>query len=160
MSISNRITRTALLLALALAVQQFKIQWLTGPAINAILILTIAYVDIYSAATIGLITPVLALVNGIMPLAIVAPFIMISNVVYVIFFNWQFRKNIFVAISLAAIAKFIVLGFAVNFIIDVPTKVGYMLSTPQLFTAVTGGIIASIIIKYLPLENAATKSNK
>lgn len=157
MSIANRITRTALLLALALAVQQFKIQWLTGPAINAILILSIVYVDVYSAAIIGSITPVLALINGIMPLALVVPFIIAANIVYVFFFNWQYKRNIFVAISISAMAKYVFLALAVNFIIDIPPKVAYALSTPQLFTAVLGGIIASIIIRYLPLDNVFSK---
>ena len=64
-----------------------------------------------------------------------------------------------VTISMAAIVKFLVLTIAVKFIISVPPGVAYALSTPQLFTAVTGGIIATIIIRYLPLENALDKSD-
>jgi hypothetical protein len=158
MSLSNKITRIALLLALALTVQQLKIQWLTGPAINAILLLAAAYTNIYSASILGMITPIMALLFGIMPIAVVVPFIMISNVLYIVVYKWQYSKNYFVAISTASIAKFLVLTTAVKFIISVPPGVAYALSTPQLFTAVTGGIIATIIIRYLPLENALDKS--
>ncbi len=160
MSISNKITRIALLLALAITVQQLKIQWLTGPGINAILILAAAYTDTYSASILGLLTPVMAFLFGIMPIAIVVPFIMISNIIYILFYKLQYSNNIFVAISLASIMKFLVLAFAVKFIISVPPGVAYALSTPQLFTAVLGGAIASLIIKYLPLENTLVNSKK
>ena len=160
MKLNQRITRTALLLALAIAVQQFRIQGLTGPAINAILILTIAYVDVYAAAIVGSVTPILAVINGIMPLAIVAPFIIIANIVYVFSYNWQYKNNKFSAIALSAILKYAVLAIAVTFIIEVPPPVAYALTTPQLFTAVSGGIIGTIIIKYLPLENALEETEK
>lgn len=159
MSLSNKITRIALLLALAVTVQQLKIQWLTGPGVNAILLLAAAYTDAYSASILGMITPVMALLFGVMPLAVVVPFIMVSNIVYIVIYKWQYPNNSFVAISMAAIVKFLVLTIAVKFIISVPPGVAYALSTPQLFTAVTGGIIATIIIRYLPLENALDKSD-
>ncbi|MDD4343293.1 MAG: hypothetical protein PHH19_02850 [Eubacteriales bacterium] len=159
MSLSNKITRIALLLALAVTVQQLKIQWLTGPGVNAILLLAAAYTDVYSASILGMITPVMALLFGVMPLAVVVPFIMVSNIVYIVIYKWQYPNNSFVAISMAAIVKFLVLTIAVKFIISVPPGVAYALSTPQLFTAVTGGIIATIIIRYLPLENALDKSD-
>lgn len=159
MSLSNKITRIALLLALAVTVQQLKIQWLTGPGVNAILLLAAAYTDVYSASILGMVTPVMALLFGVMPLAVVVPFIMVSNIVYIVIYKWQFPNNSFVAISMAAIVKFLVLTIAVKFIISVPPGVAYALSTPQLFTAVTGGIIATIIIRYLPLENALDKSD-
>ena len=159
MKISNRITRTALLLALAIAVQQLKIQWLTGPAINAILLLAVAYVDVYAAAAIGAATPVLALLNGIMPLAVAVPFIIMANMIYVMSFSWQFRKNMMVAVAFAAIMKYLVLAGAVGFIIEVPPRVAYALTTAQLFTAVTGGVIAMVIIRYLPLETAIQEKN-
>lgn len=159
MSLSNKITRIALLLALAVTVQQLKIQWLTGPGVNAILLLAAAYTDVYSASILGMITPVMALLFGVMPLAVVVPFIMVSNIVYIVIYKWQYPNNSFVAISMAAIVKFLVLTIAVKFIISVPPGVAYALSTPQLFTAVTGGIMATIIIRYLPLENALDKSD-
>ena len=160
MSINQRIARTALLLALAIAVQQFRVQWLTGPAINAILVLTIVYVDVYSAAIVGSMTPVLALINGIMPLAIVVPFIIAANIAYVVAFSWQYKNNIFIAISISAIMKYVVLAVAVTFIIDVPPPVAYALTTPQLFTSVVGGMIAAVIINYLPIEQSIHQSDK
>ncbi len=62
-----------------------------------------------------------------------------------------------VAISLAALGKFLVLAGAVKYIISVPAPVAVALGTPQIFTAVAGGIIATLIIKYLPMENTLTK---
>lgn len=152
--LTRSITRTSLLLALALTVQQVKIQWLTGPAINAILILAVAYVGVHSAVLIASVTPILALMNGIMPLAIVVPFIILGNILYVLMFNWQYGKNNIAGVALASILKYLALMLSVKFIIEVPEKVAFALSTPQLITALSGGVMAIVIIKYLPLEKA------
>lgn len=157
MSVSNKITRIALLLALAITIQQLKIQWLTGPGINALLILALAYTDTYSAVIFAMATPVLAFLSGFMPLAVVVPFIMAANIIYILFYKWQYSKSMLVAISLAALGKFLVLAGAVKYIISVPAPVAVALGTPQIFTAVAGGIIATLIIKYLPMENTLTK---
>ncbi len=159
MNVSSKITRIALLLALVITVQQLKIQWLTGPGVNALLLLAVAYTNVYSASILGIITPIMALFTGIMPLAIVVPFIILGNLIYILIYKWQYSKNIFVAISLAALLKYLLLTASVTFIIDVPSKVALALSTPQIFTAVTGGIIATLIIRYLPMENALIKSD-
>ena len=70
---TRMLTTTALLLALALAVQQFKIQWLTGPGVNAILILATGYIGALSGIIIGIFTPLLALIMGIMGFAPAIP---------------------------------------------------------------------------------------
>lgn len=146
------LTRTALLLALAIAVQQFKIQWLTGPAINAILILAVGYCGIYSGITIGILTPILAFMQGLMPLLIVVPFIMIGNICLCVGFNW-FKNNIpLVGIILGALLKYGFFALAINFLIEVPPKVAHALGIPQLITALTGGIVALVILKYLPFN--------
>ncbi|MFZ7103683.1 MAG: hypothetical protein ACOWWO_13660 [Peptococcaceae bacterium] len=154
MNISTKIlTRTAILLAVALAVQQIKLQWLTGPAINAILILAVGYAGVSSGVIIGLLTPVLAFTQGIMPLAIAVPFIMLGNIVYCYGFYWARKTNDLVGIAVGAILKFCLLAGAVKFIIQVPPKVAQALSFPQLVTAIIGGLIAAAILRYLPHNN-------
>lgn len=155
MNISTKLlTRTAILLALAIAVQQVKIQWLTGPAINAILILAVGYVSLPSGVIIGLLTPILAFTQGIMPLAIAVPVIMLGNVIYCYGFYWGRKTNDLVGIALGAILKFALLAGAVNFVIQVPPKVSQALSFPQLVTATMGGLIAIAILQYLPKKGA------
>lgn len=144
------ITRTAVLLALAIAVQQLKVQWLTGPAVNAILILATGYSGLLGGIIIGLFTPIMAFLQGIMPLAIAVPFIMGGNALLCLGYYWARKVNDVVGITIGAILKFSFMTFAVNFIIQVPPKVAQALSFPQLVTALTGGVIAIIILRYLP----------
>jgi len=62
------------------------IQWFTGPIINAILILTLFLVGIRSAFVVCLVPSLMALSGGLLPaiLAPIIPFIMISNVIFVL----------------------------------------------------------------------------
>jgi len=62
------------------------LQWITGPVINAILILILFLVGIRSALVVCLIPSLMALAGGLLPaiLAPVIPFIMISNVIFVL----------------------------------------------------------------------------
>ncbi|MFZ5943015.1 MAG: ECF transporter S component [Bacillota bacterium] len=148
MNISVKVlTRSALLLALAIAVQQAKLQWITGPGINAILILAVGYSGLVSGLIIGLFTPILAFSQGIMPLAVAVPFIMLGNALYCLGFFWARKINDVVGIAVGALLKFSLLVLAVNFVIQVPPKVSQALSFPQLVTAIIGGIIAIIILK-------------
>jgi len=144
------ITRTAILLALVFAVQQMKVQWLTGPAVNTILILATGYTGLLAGLIISLFSPVMAFFQGIMPLAIAVPFIMLGNALLCLGFYWARKVNDLVGITIGAILKFGFLSLAVNFIIQVPPKVAQALSFPQLVTALTGGVIAIIILRYLP----------
>lgn len=146
------ITRTAILLALTLAFQMLRLpQPFTGPAVNTMLFLSSAIVGIIGGVLIGALTPWIAFLNGILPpvLAPAIPFIMVGNAVLVILFGTLRRINIYLAIATAAVVKFLVLTIAVRFLINVPPKVSVMLQLPQLYTAITGGIIALLVLKLL-----------
>ncbi len=146
------ITRTAILLALTLTFQMFRLpQPFTGPAVNTMLFLSSAIVGIIGGVLIGALTPWIAFLNGILPpvLAPAIPFIMLGNAVLVIFFGTLRKINIYLATVTAAVVKFLVLTTAVRFLINVPPKVSVMLQLPQLYTAITGGIIALLILKLL-----------
>jgi hypothetical protein len=150
------ITRTAVLLALTLAAQMLKLpQPVTGPAVNAMLFVSSGVVGIAGGVIIGALTPWVAFVNGILPppLAPAIPFIMLGNAALVAIFNLFIRKNAAVysiaGIGLAAVVKFLILSMAVRFLINVPPKVSVMLQVPQLYTAVTGGVIAWFVLKLL-----------
>ena len=62
------------------------LQWITGPIINALLILILFLVGIRSALVVALIPSLMALAGGLLPavLAPAVPFIMISNVIYIL----------------------------------------------------------------------------
>ena len=147
------LTRTAVLLALTLAVQFLGLpQWFTGPLVNAFLLLASSLVGMGSGVVIGLLTPWIALLRGILPppLAPVVPFIMLGNALLVIIFSLITRKkevpwlNV-LALVLAAFGKYLLLSQAVRYLVEVPPRVAQAMQIPQLLTALAGGAIALLV---------------
>ncbi|NPV53766.1 MAG: ECF transporter S component [Firmicutes bacterium] len=157
------ITQTAVLLAITLAVQMLGLpQPFTGPAVNAMLLLTCIYVGIAGGVIVGLLTPWIAFLRGILapPLAPMIPFIMLGNAVLVIVFGLARRfwgKGVAgsaAGIVIGAIVKYLVLSSAVRFLVEVPPKIAVAMQTPQLVTALVGGVAALVIERAL---NAALR---
>jgi hypothetical protein len=148
------LTRTAVLLAITLAFQMLGFpQMVTGPAVNAMLLIAGSYVGVLGAVIIGILTPLIAFMRGILapPLAPMIPFIMIGNAVWVAAFlgfrhlsGGKYRGSV-TGIAIGAIAKFLVLSSAVRLIVSVPPPVAQAMQIPQLITAVIGGIIALMV---------------
>lgn len=139
------------------------IQWLTGPIVNAALILALFLTGIRSALLLCLIPSMMALSGGLLPsiLAPVVPFIMLSNTIFVLLIDYFYDKtkseNIgyWVGVLVAASAKFLFLFLSINVISgllikqELAVKVVQMMSWPQFFTAIAGGIIAWAFLKGL-----------
>ncbi|MCK4744693.1 iron hydrogenase [Candidatus Parcubacteria bacterium] len=135
-------------------------QWITGPLINAILILTLMSVGIRSALIVCLIPSLIAMSSGLLPaiLAPIVPFIMIANTILVLTIDWFDRcvkdktKAYWSGLFIGASLKFFFLYISVSFISkllikqELAVKVARMMSWPQFATAVIGGIIAWIIL--------------
>ena len=130
-------------------------QAITGPLINAILLIAAVQLGLSSAITIGLIPSVVALSRGLLPLALapVVPFIMLSNALYVILFA-QFKNTSFsLAVLLAAVSKFVLLyavsqGLLASLLPQqFLSSASQMMSWPQLITALVGGLIAYLFLK-------------
>jgi len=162
------IVRTAILLALTLVMQLAGFpQPITGPAVNAMLILSTIFAGPLGAIIIGCLTPFLAFLRGIMGFAPLIPYIMLANIIYVICFylvRQAIRKTFgtnslesfscsvkgFISggcgIIVGAYFKFLVLSSAVKFFIaDAKPKIAQAMQLPQLFTALLGGAIALIV---------------
>lgn len=162
------LVRTAILLALTLAFQFAGLpQPITGPAINAMLILATIFVGPLGAIIIGCLTPWLAFVRGIMGFAPLIPYIMVGNALYVLsfyFLRQSLRKilkngsselfgasvNGFISggagVLLGAFLKFLMLSSAVKYLIaDVKPKIAQAMQLPQLYTALLGGAIALVV---------------
>lgn len=139
------------------------VQLLTGPIINAIFVLALFLVGIRSALIICLIPSLMALSGGLLPaiLAPVTPFIMIGNAIFILTIDWFYNnaKNsnsgYWLGIILGAALKFAFLFLSVSFITrllikqELAVKVAQMMSWPQFATAVMGGIIAWVALKWL-----------
>ncbi len=139
------------------------LQWITGPIINAIFILALFLVGIRSALIICLVPSLMALSGGLIPaiLAPIVPFIMIGNAIFVLSVEriYEASKNInhgyWLGVVVGSGVKFLFLFFSVNFITkllikrELATAVAQMMSWPQFATAVMGGMIAWVILKWL-----------
>ncbi|MGE5416202.1 MAG: ECF transporter S component [Acidobacteriota bacterium] len=161
------VTRTAVLLAIALIFQYVKLpppfgQILTGSVVNALLIIAVAYVGITSGITIGLFTPILAFVLGVMGFPFLIPVIIVANIILIIVFYYARRFNNYIAVILAAVFKFLVFYSSINFILasritSLPAKAAKAIALSfgplQLATALIGGLIAAFIISKYNLNN-------
>ncbi len=146
------ITRTGILLAVALVVQMGGFpQPITGPLINTILYLAALLVGSWSGIIIGVCTPVIAFMRGILPppLGPMIPFIALGNGVLVVVFSLLKGKNKILGIILASLVKYAILATTVKFIVDVPDKIAQIMSLPQLFTALIGGGVALLVYQAL-----------
>lgn len=152
----NILTKAAILLAIAIVFQMVKLgQFFTGTGINAVLIIAASVCGPLWAAAIGTFTPVLALVLGVHPPALlpVVPFIVAGNIVYAVLYWLIQKKNRYLGVAGAALAKFALLYSVVNFLIAVKPPIKVALSLPQLVTAVAGGVLALIVLKALEKVN-------
>ena len=139
------------------------LQWVTGPIVNAILIITLFLVGIRSALVLCFVPSLMALSGGLLPaiLAPVVPFIMIGNVILVLTVEWIYNslkettRGYWFGVVVGAGLKFLFLFISVNLISkllikqELLVKVAQMMSWPQFATAVTGGMIAWLVLKWL-----------
>jgi len=163
------ISRLSLLVSLTLIIQIAGFpQPITGPLINAMLLITTSLIGCIGGVTLGCLTPIIAILRGQLPpiLASLVPFIAVGNSILVIVFfivNYRLkikvnqirRFQVYFAIFSAAVAKFLFLVSTVKIIFplilmhQVPQKYITLLMIPQLFTALIGGIIFLTLLKIL-----------
>lgn len=163
---TKMITRTAILLALAIVIQMLgrflgpSNNFVVGPLVNAILLVATAMTGLWGGTAIAVIAPfVSALTNkaAIAPLILsFSPFIALGNFVLVLSYFLLAKKSKVAGVLVGAVVKFGVLfGSITAFVqlLSVKPKQAAVLtalfSWPQLLTAVIGGIIALIVIKAL-----------
>ncbi|MFA5358450.1 MAG: iron hydrogenase [Patescibacteria group bacterium] len=146
------------LLGIATFVPMFvHLQWLTGPLVNAILIITVVVVGVREALLIALIPSSIALAYGLLPLPLapMIPFIMISNAFLVWFFDVLRDRGYWLAVVVAALIKFVWLYAIVHLLMksilagSLFNSLAILMSWPQLVTALIGGVLAWIFLKWL-----------
>ena len=155
-----RLAKIGLLLSLALLIPAFGLpQPVTGPLVNALLILAVESTGIGAAMLAGMITPLNALLHGVLPLPLMVmiPFIALSNAVLVGLYGALRRTNYWLALGVAAVAKFGLLYAAVTWLLvrplsismggtatamTLPAAIANAMQWPQLATALAGGVIA------------------
>jgi hypothetical protein len=180
------ITTTAVLLALIVVAQVITIpgtvgvpllqQFFTGSLVNLILITAAGSIGLKSGATLSVVSPILALLFGLLKAPMMIPVVAIGNLIVVLITWWFFRtaqnknsKNqmLFIVISgvvLGAILKCAFLWFATAKIItpilvsksaapELIKLLNASMSWPQAIAALIGGILALLVLpsikKYL-----------
>ena len=153
---TRQITVTAILLAICIVSQFFKNLnvYITGPIINAALILTTVYAGLACGIILSVITPITSFF----------PCIMIGNIILVLavaLLRSKFGKKagLPVSIVIGAVLKALFMGILISLIIlpnMLPAKMQPMLhvlqlqfSVTQLITALIGGVYAIIILAVL-----------
>lgn len=161
------VTETAILLALLVVLQALTKgfgQFVTGSCVNAVLAVAALVGGLWSGIAVALVSPALAFLLGIAPMAVTVPAIMAGNSVFVIVL-WLLAggkqapvwKRILAWLTAAAV-KFAVLYALVVWVIcglasaplleagvlkaPMLTNLSVMFSWPQLVTALIGGAIA------------------
>lgn len=157
------ITRTALLLAVAIAFQFFgKLipynNFIVGPIVNAVLIIATASAGFWSGAAISVIAPLVSAFTNkaaIAPLILgFSPFIIIGNLIIVACFFLLRKKSRVAGVVAGAVLKFGFLYAAISIftsVIEMKPQVAVTLTNlftwPQILTAAIGGAIALVVLR-------------
>lgn len=151
------LTKLVALLSVAMIVPLFHQQMLTGPIVNATLFIATAVLGLSGGILVGLIPSVVALAAGLLPpvLAPMVPFIMISNAVMILAFYFLKERSYWQGMIAGSILKFIFLystsSIVINLLLkkEVAAQVSLMMSWPQLLTAIAGGCLAYVFVKWM-----------
>lgn len=154
---TKTITQLGVLLAIALAIQSLHLPiFITGPAINAILIVAVVFPGVWGSVFIGCITPLVALTMGIVhPMTLpLVPVIMAANATLGLTFHLLRKRNDYIALTGAAISKYLVFYICLKYLIGIlhikfPAPILAAFQLPQLFTAIVGGVLGIAVIKHL-----------
>lgn len=179
---TKKLVRSALLLAIAIVFQLIGRniqaaginQFLVGPIINAVLLVSVVICGTWWGIGIGILTPLLAfLIGQLAPIfGPFIPFIMIGNAIYVIAFGLIYKKVkasnaaketigviigsllkfAFLFVSAVKIIHILNISFSTLALKLLPTAMGIL----QLITSVIGGVIAIIIIEILRKRKQVT----
>ncbi len=155
------LTRSALLLALCVAVQQFKVlsQFITGPLVNAILIIAVLYVGLWSGLAIAVLSPLFALLINPAPIMQLVPqmgaIIALGNIIIVLGTYLFKNRSLIAGLVVGSVLKAAALWAGISLLV-IPVY-GQMLKAPQkaaltamfsynqLITAIIGSLIAYLV---------------
>lgn len=157
------ITRTALLLAVAIAFQFLGRflgpynNFIVGPVVNAVLIIATAVAGLWSGVAIAVIAPLVSAFTNkaaIAPLILAfSPFIIVGNIIIAAAFQLLKKKSGIIAVITGAVAKFAFLFAAISIFTSlvkmkppVAATLTNLFSWPQLVTALIGGVIALVVL--------------
>jgi hypothetical protein len=146
-----------LLTGIAVAAPLINQQAVTGPLVNAVLFISVAVLGLRWGLSVAMVPSIIALSVGTLPLimAPMVPLIIIGNFILIAVFHFFAEKNYWLGIISASFLKFIFLAGTsalmseLFFKNQLGAKIAVMMSWPQLFTAIAGGLVAYFFLKIL-----------
>lgn len=132
-------------------------QLFSGPLVNALLFIVTVFLGLRSGIILSFVPSLMALFGGLLP-AIMAPFIpfiIISNIIMVTLFHFARQKNYWLGVGIGGVAKFLFLTVASRMYFQlflnkpITQAIATMMSWNQLYSALLGGIIAFVFLKFV-----------
>lgn len=157
-AISKEVSKTGLFVFLFAGIMLaplFPNQFISGPIVNALLIIITVMLGLRSGILMCFVPSLMALVGGLLP-AIMAPFIpfiMVSNIIMVFLFHKLRLKNYWLGAGVGSITKFIFIFITsqlfFNFFVAqaISKNIALMMSWNQLYSAALGSLIAFVFLK-------------
>lgn len=132
-------------------------QFVVGTIVNAVLFWVALRVGVVNALFIAVIPSLIALFRGLLPPVAVAvvPFIIFGNCALILAFSF-IKANLWVRIAASSLIKSIVIFLPTFLFLESSPLVTFMMSWPQLITALAGGIIVVGLNSYLVKKNSAS----
>lgn len=144
--------------ALAVLFPLFPLREITGPLVNALLFIAVVILGVRNALLICFLPSIMSVSVGILPIVALplVPVIIIGNVLLVLLFNNFQKKNFWLGVVSASLVKFIFIYSLATLIVSefisnpkLSAIVGQTMGYLQLVSALLGGIIAWVFLKFI-----------
>lgn len=162
---SQKVSRTAILLAMVLLFQSLRLflpippffsTFVIGSLVNASLLISAEWLGIGAAVSICLAAPIIAYFQQLLLIpAFIVP-VALANSLYVGIFLMLLKKRYWLSVCVAAIFKSAFLYICFSWLViafTIPAKAGaaivFVMSWPQVITGILGGVISYQITKRL-----------
>lgn len=156
---TRKLALTGILLAICIVFQLLKgiSVYITGPAVNAVLLLATLYVGLEGGIIIAVCAPLVAYLVGATPiinlLFVMLPVIMVGNALICVPAHFLKNKNLPLGLAIGSVLKALFLWVVVCYVVlpgaAIPEKVALAaqstFSITQLITAAIGSVIAYIV---------------
>lgn len=149
------LTKVFVLMSVLIFAPLLKNQMITGPIVNFVLFTSVVLLGRNTALGLCVFPSIISLFTGILNFALapIIPFIILSNMVLVLSFDYL-KNNLYKGVILSALFKFLFLfstsSIAINMInSSLAKKAAIMFSYPQFFTALAGGVLAILVLKII-----------
>jgi len=165
---TRNLVLSALFLAIAVIIQLLGksipqiSQFLVGPVVNGVIILTTYFAGHKYGILVGALTPLLAYATNVLAPAMLpfVPFIALGNIIYVITFSIlkKLKNGEVIGVVVGSVLKFLFLFICATKLIDiiapgmkdaVKAKLAVSMGIPQLITALIGGAAAILLYQLL-----------